>query len=341
MTVRAPDSRLKRLLDTLSPGPVLILMHDNPDPDCFASACGLKYLFEKCGGVRSTIAYGGVIGRASNKALIGKLGLELRHVDQVEFAQFPRVVLVDTQPRGGNNSLPHDRIPDAVLDHHGMRKATRAVPFADVRTQYGATCTMVVEYLTEAEIEIPQSLATLLFYAIRTETQELGREASKADVEAYMELFPIADLEVVSGIERARIPVDYFEVWYRGMGAAKLFGNVATCPLGAVHNPDMIPEIADMLLRLEDVHWTFVCGYYSGQVIFSLRTTEEGLNAGALALRIVGKRGTAGGHDTMAGGRVTVSGAGEAPGVMAEELIQRVLKVLEIKAIGKPLLPKR
>lgn len=338
LPVRTADTRLRKLVEALSPGPVLILMHDNPDPDCFASAWGLRHLLERAAGLRSTVAYGGMIGRASNKALIEKLDLRLRHVDQIEFAEFPKVVLVDTQPRGGNNSLPHDRTPDAVIDHHGIRKATRAVPFADIRTHYGATCTMIVEYLTRAEIDIPPPLATLLFFAIRTETQELGREASKADVDAYMELFPIADLELVSGIERARIGLDYFSVWHRAIGAAKVHGSVVACPLGAVHNPDMIPEVADMFLRLEDVHWTFVTGYHKGQVIFSLRTTEEGLNAGTIAQRVVGKKGTAGGHETMAGGRVAVTPAGPGPAAVAEEMTARLIKALDVRAIPRRLL---
>ena len=338
MPVRAASSRLHRLLDALAPGPVLILMHDNPDPDCFASASGLQYLIERTGGLKSTIAYGGLIGRASNKALIKSLDLQLRHVDQIDFSRFPRIATVDTQPRGGNNSLPGDREADVVLDHHAMRKASRNVTHADIRTQYGATCTMVVEYLTGAELEIPPRLATLMFYAIRTETQELGREASKADVEAYMELFPLADLELVSGIEHARIPVEYFEVWHRGICNAQLHGNIATCTLGALNNPDMVPEIADMLLRLENVEWSMVCGYHGGNVLFSIRTNDPKANAGAIALRVVGRKGTAGGHDTMAGGRVPVHLPGANPGALQAELIQRLLKVLEIKALPRPLL---
>jgi nanoRNase/pAp phosphatase (c-di-AMP/oligoRNAs hydrolase) len=340
LTVRASSSRLRRLTEALSPGPVLVLMHDNPDPDCFAAACGLQLLLERTAGLKSVLAYGGLIGRATNKSLIQKLQLPFVHVDQIDFARFPRIAMVDTQPRGGNNSLPHDRNADAVIDHHSLRKATRGAPFADIRTGYGATCTMLVEYLTHAEVEIPPRLATLLFYAIRTETQELGREASKADVDAYMELFPHADLEMVSGIERARIPVDYFEVWHRAIGAARLHGAVAVCPLGAIGNPDMVPEVADMLLRLEDVDWTFVCGHHNGQILFSLRTNHTDENAGAVALRIAGRKGTAGGHDTMAGGRVPVVMPGATHEGVAEELTARLLKVLGVKERGEPLLKR-
>lgn len=314
-------------------------MHDNPDPDCLASAAGLKLLLEKTGGLKATIAYGGLIGRASNKALIKALDLTLRHVDSVDFDRFPRIATVDTQPRGGNNALPHDRNADVVIDHHALRKATRSVPFVDIRTQYGATCTMVAEYLNENEVEVPPWLSTLMFYAIRTETQELGREASKADVEAYMEFFPSADLELISSIERARIPLDYFVTWQRAMARAKLHGDVVGVALGAIENPDMVPEIADLLLRLEGVTWTIVSGYHRGVVLFSIRTNVEGVNAGAISQRVVGKKGTAGGHDTMAGGRVPVHGDAD-PGAIQEELVARLVKVLGVKGITRPLMPE-
>jgi nanoRNase/pAp phosphatase (c-di-AMP/oligoRNAs hydrolase) len=335
--VRAAPSRSRRLIDALSPGPVLILMHDNPDPDCLASAAGVRTLLKRAAGIESVIAYGGLIGRASTKALIAGLDLEVRHIDQIHVAGFPHIVTVDTQPLGGNNALPHDRQADAVLDHHALRKATRSVPYVDVRTEYGATCTMVAEYLHESEIEIDPRLATLLFYAIRTETQELGREASQADIEAYMDLFPLADLELISSVERARIPLDWFETWHRAISGARLHGSVAVAPIGPVDNPDMIPEVADMLLRLEGVDWTLVTGSRGNLVLFSLRTNDDKVNAGVIAQKVVGKKGTAGGHDTMAGGRVPLR-AGDDPAATQQELADRLLKALDVRAEGAPML---
>lgn len=58
-------SRVEQLLSVLNPAQqVLILPHNNPDPDAIASAVALGYLLEYQGGIESQIAYQGIIGRA-------------------------------------------------------------------------------------------------------------------------------------------------------------------------------------------------------------------------------------------------------------------------------------
>jgi nanoRNase/pAp phosphatase (c-di-AMP/oligoRNAs hydrolase) len=55
--------------DTLSP--LLILMHDFPDPDALAAAYGLRYLAKAAFGIESRIAYHGEPGGMENKAMGG------------------------------------------------------------------------------------------------------------------------------------------------------------------------------------------------------------------------------------------------------------------------------
>ena len=45
---------------------------------------------------------------------------------------------------------------DIVVDHHPLREETLEVPFADVGGDFGATSTMLVEYLRAARME-PQA----------------------------------------------------------------------------------------------------------------------------------------------------------------------------------------
>jgi nanoRNase/pAp phosphatase (c-di-AMP/oligoRNAs hydrolase) len=45
---------------------LLILTHNNPDPDAIASAVALNFLLANKLGVESHIAYEGIIGRAEN-----------------------------------------------------------------------------------------------------------------------------------------------------------------------------------------------------------------------------------------------------------------------------------
>jgi len=78
----------------------LILTHDNPDPDAVASACGLAYLLAHCAGLSTTAAYGGIIGRAENKAMLRVLHLPIQPVARVEhwFAWSTRSRRSETTP---------------------------------------------------------------------------------------------------------------------------------------------------------------------------------------------------------------------------------------------------
>src|SRR5438067_4818435 len=84
-------ARLRRLVAVArSHRRALVLTHDNPDPDAVASACGLTWLLHKSG-VEAQAAYGGVIGRAENKALLKILSLPLQPLSRVAVRDFDLV----------------------------------------------------------------------------------------------------------------------------------------------------------------------------------------------------------------------------------------------------------
>lgn len=87
-------------------GSVLILPHNDPDPDAIASAVALCYLLAERLGMEGYIVYKGVIGRAENKALVRYLGYPLQRLTGPDLHQSAPVALVDTQPSAGNNALP-------------------------------------------------------------------------------------------------------------------------------------------------------------------------------------------------------------------------------------------
>src|SRR6476619_7130034 len=76
----------------------LVLTHDNPDPDAVASACGLAFLLHEAAGIEAHAAYGGIIGRAENKALLKVLHLPIVPIARLEGRPHDLVCLVDTQP---------------------------------------------------------------------------------------------------------------------------------------------------------------------------------------------------------------------------------------------------
>ncbi|HET7824914.1 MAG TPA: DHH family phosphoesterase, partial [Anaeromyxobacter sp.] len=140
----------------------LILTHDNPDPDSIAAGVALAHLLEKLAGVEASVAYGGIVGRAENRALIRVLKLPVVPVSRVMFDDYDLICMVDTQPEQGNHSLPARHFPDVVIDHHPERPDSHLAPIVDVGGPIGATSTVVAEYFRASGLKIPTHVATAL-----------------------------------------------------------------------------------------------------------------------------------------------------------------------------------
>jgi len=283
---------------------VLVLTHDNPDPDAIASAAALAFLLRESAEVETRLAFGGIVGRAENRALIGELGADFQRMGALEIPASTLVALVDTQPRTGNNSLPAGRIATIVIDHHPVRPETAATTYSDVRPDYGASCSILVEYLRAAGLEPERPLATALFYGIQSETMDLGREVSAADVEASLYLYPRSDPASISRIRHARVPATYLQSVHAALERARRFGGLMWVPVGRLDYPDLGAELADMFMRVEGVDWVIACGRYHDDLLFSVRTYEPGAHAGDLVRRVIGERGSAGGHGMLAGAQI-------------------------------------
>ena len=328
-----------RLLQTVAgAGSILIVPHNDPDPDAIASAIGLRYLFAQRLGLETPVVYAGFIGRAENKAMVRYLGRPLKQLAAADLRESTHVALVDTQPGAGNNPLPAGRIPAIVVDHHAWREETRSAPFWEVRSDLGASSTIVTEYLQAVALEPPPWLATALFYGIKTDTMGLGRGASMPDVAAYYYLQPLVDIEALMEIERAQVPASYFKSFVTAFQAARVFNSVVLSYIGTMSYPDQAAEIADLLSRLEGIQWVVCTGTYNGSLILAVRSRSRRTGAGKLVHAVVGDQGMAGGHGTMAGGHVPLRGAD--PAALADQLGQKTLTYLKIPADtpGKPLI---
>jgi nanoRNase/pAp phosphatase (c-di-AMP/oligoRNAs hydrolase) len=334
------DVRVGRLLEVAGRArDVIILPHNDPDPDALSAAVALKYLLEQRLGARVTIAYHGIIGRAENRALVRYLGEPLHHItDAAELESAALVALIDTQPGAGNNPLPPRTLPDIVIDHHPWREETAGVPFADVRSTVGATATILVEYLNTADVALTSGLATALFYGIKTDTFSLGRSASPEDVAAYFKLQPLLDAEALFRVEYARVPADYFGQLHAALEAVHIYDGVIVAYMGQLAYPDLAAEIADILLRMDEADWVVCLGQHGETLIMSVRCWNRAANAGHMVQAVVGTQGIAGGHGPMAAGHIPLGDRTAA--ALAEELIQRSLRYLNVppEAIWRPLI---
>ncbi|MBN1795105.1 MAG: bifunctional oligoribonuclease/PAP phosphatase NrnA [Sedimentisphaerales bacterium] len=311
---------------------LLIVMQDNPDPDAMACAVGLRKLANNVSGTRCTIAHGGMIGRGENRALAIYLNVKLFRCEDIDFEKFDLIAMVDAQPGAGNSSLPEEIVPDIVIDHHPIRNATRSARFFDVRSKYGATATIILEYLKHAEVKIDIKLATALLYGIRSDTQDLGRDATKADIKAIEYLYPFANKRMLSEILRGSVPKEYFGMLSDALRNAVVYKSAVITHLGNISNPDMIGEMADLLLREDETFWTMCTGIFQGKMLVSIRTLDDKISAEVVMKSIVKGYGTGGGHPAYAGGQISLGGKTKLSRKKLEEMIQeRFLRTVGIR----------
>ena len=279
-------------------------MQDNPDPDSIAAALALRKIANSLGNIKCTIAHGGTVGRGENRALVKYLNLKMCQPDEIVCEKHDLIGMVDTQPGTGNNSLPENITPDIVIDHHPMKRRTRLAKFIDVRPRCGATATILLDYLIEFDIEIDSHLATALLYAIRSDTQDLGREATNADIKAIEVLYPVANKRMLSEIQRGSVQREYFKMLKDALSNAYVYDDCVITDLGQINNPDMIAETADLLLRDEGLESAICYGSYQDRLLFSVRTSVSLKIADKIATAIAADIGTGGGHQTYAGGQI-------------------------------------
>jgi nanoRNase/pAp phosphatase (c-di-AMP/oligoRNAs hydrolase) len=335
VTSRKKLQGIHRVLAALEgAGKTLIVSHNNPDPDSLVSSIGLQRIFNRQLSGEFSLGYSGIIGRSENKALLKYSGGKFVPLDQLDLSSFDAMVMVDTQPGAHNHSIPSDAPVRVVLDHHPRKKGnSESVEYADIRVRYGATATMVFEFFEDLNLPISRKMATLFYYAIQSETRNLGRDVCERDRLAFMKLFPIVDHQSLSRIENAQVNASYFLYFHRALEEAYIYGDVLFTFIGEVEDPDIIAEIADYFLRYEAINWSVCLGRYDGTLYASLRSNDKRARAGEVAITIADGIGVAGGHGMTAGAQIALPEGDSGNGGTAEtveDVRHRVLKTLKV-----------
>jgi nanoRNase/pAp phosphatase (c-di-AMP/oligoRNAs hydrolase) len=265
--------------------------------------------------------------------MVEAVKIPLVPVEELNPARFDRLAIVDSQPGTGNNSLPAKRKIDIVIDHHPARQESTQALWCDVRENLGATSIMVLEYLRERGIPINTALATGLFYALRTETRDLGREAGHAERDAYLFLIPLVDHKLLARMSHPKVPRAHFTALDRALRSARVWDSVVAANLGELSYPDLVAEVADLLLNLQGARFVLCGGRYGTRVFLSLRTMATERRAGTLMRQIIGDDGAAGGHGTMAGGRLTHPALDDAALAVAfDQVVDRLRTAVQARA---------
>ncbi len=286
---------IQRLYQLFSHEDRLLILMD-ADPDAIAGAMALKRLLwhrlAAC-----VISYIRPITRPQNERMVRLLGISLTPIQEINPEDFNRKALMDSQPH--HHELFAGLRYDVIIDHHPRHPETKA-RLLDIRPEYGATSTIMTEYLQAARIKPSLKLATALYYGIKTDTANFERPAIEADVRAFHYLFGFTRRPLVRRLEFAEFSTSMLGYFQAALSRYRIRHNRLYTFLGPVSTPDILVILADFFMRAGEISWSIVGGIYGDNLVVIFRNDGLRKNAGRLALKAFGKLGPAGGHAASA-----------------------------------------
>jgi nanoRNase/pAp phosphatase (c-di-AMP/oligoRNAs hydrolase) len=287
--------RCKKLFEIVSPDDTVAVLID-ADPDAMASALALKRLFWRK--VKKTMVFHtNTIKRADNLSLIKLLKIKQQHSRNLNPAEFTKWAIVDSQPHH-NEQLSKHRF-DIIIDHHPLGRKSSA-SLVDIREDYGATCTIMTEYLRAAKIKPSPRLATALFYGIKTDTDNFARATTPSDINAFRYLYQFTNINIIKKIESSEMTRKTLSDFRTALENLTFIKDKAFIHMGKVDNPDILVIMADFFLKMVEATWCIVSGIYGQKLIIIFRNAGFRLDAGKTAQRLFGNWGSAGGHKSAA-----------------------------------------
>ena len=321
-------SEVLRRLNEEENAKVLIVCHDNPDPDALASALAIKHLCESIGH-EPTIVHGGMIEHQQNRAMVKLLDMDVRRIIldwEIEdiLTDSDLVICVDFSHPGANNILPETCVPHIVIDHH--TSDTR--PAGDVilvRSEFAATSSLVASILMNSGIEINRNVATALAFGIRTDTLGFTRSFNAVDLRALSWLGAWIDWELMRSFESPPRSQEVLSIFKQALTDATLENGLMLAPVTQMTDRDALSQVADFLLPTEDVDVVITYGVRISKVILSARSTNDSIHIGRI-LSNTFEKGRAGGHKSLAGGQIPFEEIGCENGNDAIEKMSSILK---------------
>jgi nanoRNase/pAp phosphatase (c-di-AMP/oligoRNAs hydrolase) len=274
---------------------VLIMLHNEPDPDAMASGLALRNVLRR---TKTTAIIGAIQGvtRPENVRMVNLLDIHVEAITPETLKEYDRIAMVDVQPHYFGDLI--ERV-DLVIDHHPEQPGYTAV-FKDIRPDYGSTSTILTEHLRAVDVNISERTATAMLYAIKSDTLFFNRQTNRVDLEAFSYLYPLADAAMIRKMEGAEITIERLDYVMKAHRGGTMADQVFCAFIGPTPREDFITYVADFFLQLEDVKWTVVAGIVNESLVISVRNLGYTKNAGEFVRRFFTDVGSAGGHRAMA-----------------------------------------
>ena len=279
------------------------------DPDAVASALALRRIMQNR--VKNvTIASPTEMTRPDNLSMLKLLRISIEKFTPELCLEYDRFAIVDSQP--DHNPLFSSIDYSIIIDHHPEKENVQYDTegrFINVRPTYGATSTMMTEFLYNLDIKITPRMATALQLGIRTDTGIFERSGSEVDMRAYQYLSKFANPDLRSHILKSEYKMSwlpYFSMAFANFIAISGKESEIFTYLPEVENADILVAIADFCMRVQEIAWVAVAGRVDDRITIIFRGGALEQDLGQLATVAFNGIGSAGGHRNVARAEIPV-----------------------------------
>lgn len=196
-----------------------------------------------------------------------------------------------------------------------------------MRPAYGATATILAEYLEALSVGLTTRVASGLLFALHRERLDFVRTPTIHEYEAGEFLHEHADLGQLRALYGASFTESSAEAMAGAIENRTIRDRALTSFVGQVASRDELVPAADYLLNLAGVDVVLVAGIVDDVVHLSARTIRAELDLGARLSRGFADVGQAGGHADMAGGQLPLAAvAGDAVEGDVETVVEAAIR---------------
>ncbi len=304
METKHTGNKLALCLEENKGQKIAIILHDNPDPDAISSGFALKEIAKKYG-ISCDILYDGKIGHHENKAFVNLLDIQMIKITSIDdYYKYDKIAMVDCSCPSVNNSVPDDVSISIIIDHHPRGEHEINAEFIDIRTNVGASATILTKYLQQLDVQVSKELAAALLYGIRTDTNDFRRNTTSEDFAAATFLHPLSDHDLLTQVETPAMSVETLDILGDAIRNRKVAGTCLISNVGFIRDRDSLPQAADYLLTMEGIYTTMIYGILDNNIFISARNDDIRIHIGDIMRQAFGEN--AGGHSTAAGAKISL-----------------------------------
>lgn len=231
---------------------IAIYIPGSPDPDAIASAYAINIILKQLA-IDSAIFAEKKLSLAQNKAFINRLKIPVSFGKDVNIKKYQAYIVPDFQSNRVDSI--GDRIPCAVhLDHHSKSDDRVKADFSLIRTDVGATSTLVALIVKDLDLDTPHKemskLATALTFGIQTDTDKYNN-LTTLDVEALAYLSQFANRSILESINSIPLSPETLFTYSKAKENETVYKDWAFYGIGYIDakNRDSIAMSADMILK--------------------------------------------------------------------------------------------